>query len=279
MIKRILVALDLDSDTAIAIRYALEIAERFGAQITGLAVVDMGSIEASSIGGGIGSMYYAEKLRERLTDEAREKAQMLIDVFKKTVERTKVRHSELVEEGVPFQRIVEDMKVHDLLVVGCDPHFFYSHPKYETQTLTRIVEKTIGPTVIVQNEYRKVKRVLYAADGTNEASRAIQRFIHLQPFGNELEIKILNVVSQKSAESELLLRLSKTYIESHGYRTEIFSAIDESAKECILKQADAFNADLIVSGSHTKKTFRSVKLGEVTSYLIENSTVPIFLDH
>ena len=279
MIKRILVALDLDSDTVTAIRYALEIAERFGSMITGLAVVDMGSIDASSKGGGIGSMYYAEKLRESLTAEAREKAQMLIELFKKTVERTNVRHSELVEEGVPFQRIIEDVKYHDLLVVGNDPHFFYSHPKHDTNTLARIVNKTIGPTLVVQNEYRDVKRVLIATDGTNEASRAMQRFVHFEPFGKELEIRILNVASDESAESNLLLQMSKVYMESHGFKITILSSIDETPEECILGQCESFEADLIVMGGHTKKTILSEKLGEATSYLIEKSEVPIFMDH
>ena len=40
MIKKILVALDLDTDTPVATRYALDIAERYGASLTGLAVVD-----------------------------------------------------------------------------------------------------------------------------------------------------------------------------------------------------------------------------------------------
>lgn len=279
MIKRILVALDLDSDTVIAIRYALEIAERFGAMITGLAVVDMGSIDASSKGGGIGSMYYAEKLRESLTVEAREKAQMLIGVFRKTVEGTNVSHSELVEEGVPFQRIVEDVKYHDLLVVGSDPHFFYSHPKHHTHTLARIVEKTIGPTLVVQDEYRDVKRVLIATDGTNEASRAVQRFVHFEPFGKELEIRLLNVVSDDSADSDLLLQMSKGYVEAHGFKIDVLSVIDETPKECILKQCESFEADLIVMGGHTKKTILSEKLGAATSYLIEKSEVPIFIDH
>ena len=63
MIKRILVALDTDSDTPSATRYATEIASRYDAELTGLAVVDTGSIDAGSRGGGVGSMYYAEKLR------------------------------------------------------------------------------------------------------------------------------------------------------------------------------------------------------------------------
>jgi len=158
MIKRILVALDPDSDTQTATRYAVEIARRTGARVSGLAVVDMGSIDSTAIGGGIGSMYYAEKLREKLTEEARSKASELTSRFDKLAQG--VEHIELVEEGVPFERIVEDMKYHDLLIVGDDPHFFYAHPKSKTETLIHVIENTIGPTLVVKKKYRSVERVL-----------------------------------------------------------------------------------------------------------------------
>ncbi len=147
MIKKILVALDPDSDTPVATQYAVEIARRYDAEVTGLAVVDMGSIETSTRGGGIGSMYYGEQLRKKLTASARATAQELIEAFVRAMEGTGVRHGELVQEGVPFRRIVEDMNYHDLLVVGRDPHFFYSHPEKETETLARVVKETIGPTL------------------------------------------------------------------------------------------------------------------------------------
>ncbi|MDA0378587.1 MAG: universal stress protein [Bacteroidetes bacterium] len=53
MIKRILVALDPDSDTVVAVQYAISIAQQTSARITGLAVVDTKNIEASSRGGAI----------------------------------------------------------------------------------------------------------------------------------------------------------------------------------------------------------------------------------
>jgi len=279
MIRRILVALDLDSDTTVATRYALEIARRFGARVTGVAVVDMGSIEASVRGGGIGSMYYAEKLRENLTTEAREKALLLTESFRKMVEATDVKHTEVVEEGVPFQRIVEDMKYHDLLVVGNDPHFFYSHPKQQTHTIARIVQNTIGPSLIVSNEYREVKRVLIANDGTNESARAVRRFIHLEPFGKDLEIKVINVHDSDSPESELILQMSKSYLEEHGFTTEVLSVVDSDPKTCILQQSKSHEVDLIVMGAHTKKTFTAEKLGAATSHLLDHSEIPLFIEH
>src|SRR5690606_34691687 len=91
MIKKILLALDSDSDTPVALRYAIEIAQRYDAEITALAVIDLGGIEAESRGGGIGSMYYGEKLRESLTEETRQKAQELIREFEELIAGSGVR--------------------------------------------------------------------------------------------------------------------------------------------------------------------------------------------
>lgn len=279
MIKRILVALDSDSDTPVAIRYAIDIANRTNARVTGLAVVDMDAIESSSRGGGIGSMYYAEKLRDRLTSETREKARSLIDRFEKEVEKSGLKHVETVEEGVPFQRIVEDMKYHDLLLIGKDPHFFYAHPKKDTDTLARVIENTIGPSIIVPESYREVRRVLFATDGGAASARALRRFIHLSPFGSDLELFVINVQESASTESELYLELARGYLEDHGFSPTVISMQDKHVAKRVLEEAEARKVDLIVSGAKTSSAFRGIHLGKSTSELIMGSTIPLFIDH
>lgn len=279
MIKRILVALDPDQDTPVATRYGIDIARRYGSVLTGLAVVDMGSIAASSKGGGVGSMYYAEKIRDNLTTEARQAAQKLTTEFRESVTQAGIEHAEIVEDGVPFRRIVEDVKYHDLLIMGHDPHFFYSHPKHHTDTLTHIIEKTIGPTLVVSDSYKEVKKVLVAYDGENESAGAIQRFVHLQPFGTKLEVKILNVYDEESADCKLRLKLSKSYFDVHGFKSDVIGIMDDSAPEQIIEQADLFDAELIVMGSHVMKSFLGTKLGEATKYLLEHTHTSIFMDH
>ena len=277
MIKRILVALDMESDTTVATQYAVEIGTRHEARLTGLAVVDMGSIEASSHGGGIGTMYYAEKIREQLTDDAREKARKLTEKFGDAAKA--VEHIELVQEGVPFERIVEDMKFHDILIVGDDPHFFYSHPHSKTDTLVHVVEKTIGPTLVVQKEYRAVKKVMIAYDGSDEASRALRRYILLKPFGTETELLILHIHKGDIDDSKLVLSLAKSYAEAHGFTVNTKSMDDHDPKKAILSEANASEVDLIVVGVHVKRTLTGKKLGETTAFLLKNSDVPVFMDH
>jgi len=278
MIKKILVALDPDSDTPIATRFALDIARRHDAEITGLAVVDMGSIESSSRGGGIGSMYYAEKLRDQLTTDARQKAQDLIAAFEDLVSDSGVRFSELVQEGVPFERIVEDMKVHDLLLVGREPHFFYSHPKEATETLARIVRLTVGPTLIVHECCSEVKKVIIAYDGSAAAARAMRSFVHTNPFGREIEIRLLGVYRDEPHESEFFLSQADDYLKAHGFEAQAMALKSNEVNEVIMEQVESFEAELVVAGAHSKSTLRAMAFGSTTKFLVGNCPVPLFLD-
>lgn len=280
MIKKILVALDPDTDTPVATRYAADIARRYGGTVTGLAVVDMGSIEASGRGGGIGSMYLMEKVQENLTAEARTEARRLTDEFEAAMRETGVDFSVHVEEGAPFQRIIEDMKYHDLLVVGRDPHFFYSHPEKKTKTLVRVVRDMIAPTLVVSEDYRDIGRVLVAYDGSQASARALRRFVHLQPFGTDLTVDLFNVHDEKTREGALLeMRLAQDYMTVHGFNVTTTSEIGTDATKEILDYAHRIEADLLVAGAHSVSRFTRLAFGSTTAALLENSPVPLFLDH
>ena len=278
MIKRILVALDVDSDTATATQFANEIAQRYGAEVTGLAVIDQESITADSRGGGIGSMYYAEKLRESTTQETHDKALEIIGEFEGVMEASDVPHSAGVKEGVPFQRIVEDMKYHDLLVVGREPHFFYGDPKQSTDTLVRVVKETIAPTFVVGEWYREVQRVLISYDGSDASARTMQRFVQLQPFGTDVRVEILNVYDRDRDESELLLGLAQAYLRAHGFDAEPVSISGGKPNERIVEHAQKTEADVLVVGAHSVGMIRRLAFGSTTKALLENCPVPLFLD-
>ncbi|MDX1547646.1 MAG: universal stress protein [Rhodothermales bacterium] len=280
MIKKILVALDPDTDTAVATRYAVDVARRYEGQVTGLAVVDMGSIEASGRGGGIGSMYLMEKVQKNLTEEARAVARRLTEEFNAAMEDSGVEHDVHVEEGAPFQRIIEDMKYHDLLVVGKDPHFFYSHPEKKTKTLVRVVRDMISPTLVVPATYRPVRKALVAYDGSQAAARALRRFIHLQPFGTDVSVEIFNVHDEKQREgAQLELRLAREYMQVHGYEVTVTSELGGDPAEAIVAYAGRYDADVVVAGAHSVSRFTRLAFGSTTAALLENSPVPLFLDH
>ncbi len=278
MIQSILVALDPDTDTPVATQHAREIATRYDAQVTGVAVVDMGSIETSTKGGGVGSMYLMEEVQKNLTAEARGVAQELVRTFEWAMRDGGVPFETLVEEGVPFQRIIEDMKYHDLLVVGSEPHFFYSHPEEKTQTLSRIVQHSIAPVLVVRDTYQEVKHVLVAYDGSDPAARTLQRFAQMAPFGREISVEVVHIQEKgKEDESSLILQLAKGYLGRHGFETTTTSLVGSDATAEIMQHCKNCKADAIVMGAHATTRLQRWIFGSTTATIISKAGVPVFM--
>lgn len=279
MIKRILVALDIDADTRVATKYAEDIGCRYAAEVVGLAVVDTGSIETGARGAGVGSMYYAEKLRENLTEETRQWARKLIREFDEVLNAAGLEHTESVKEGVPFQRIIEDMKFHDLLLVGREPHFFYGHPQHRTKTLARVVKETAAPTIVVPLEFTPVRRVLIAFDGSTAAARTAQMFVHLLPFGDDIAVEAIHAHQGDERESELMLNMLETYYQKHGVNLRKASMRADNPGKLIADYALDSGVNLVVAGAHSVSKMKELAFGSTTSTLLEKCPTSMFLYH
>ena len=279
MIKRIIVALDADTDTPVATRYATEIAREHNAELTGMAVVDMASISASSKGGGIGSMYLMSKVQESLTVEAREVAQTLTRAFRNAVAESGVQSQVVIEEGVALQRIIEDMNCRDLLVIGKEPHFFYSHPDETPTTLEEIVSHVVSPTCVIPSIYRKVERVMVAYDGSAASVRAMRSFFQLKPFGSDVIVEVINVYSKGGRASALLaLTQVKAYGEAHGYSVNTLALEGTDPSEEIVKALERHQADVLVAGAHIVSPLSRIAFGSTSASLLHQVNIPMWLE-
>lgn len=284
MINRILVALDLDMDTPLAMHYAIKLAKKFDASVSGLAVVDTVDIATQVGGGAIGTIYYAEELYKHMTDESREEAGQLLQKFEEMADKAEIKHSQLMEEGVPYERITEDLKYHDLLVIGRESHFFFNRPEKETDTLADIVKKGTAPTLVVTESYRDVKRVVVAHDGSAASARALQWFVQLEPFGKDIEIDIVHVCDLENEtavdKSKLLLHLINDYLKAHGYKNINEKLLEKgSTGDKIIEYVKDNGADLVIMGAHSMSAIRRLTFGSTTHALVKKSPVPLFLSN
>ncbi len=280
MIKRILIALDPDDDTPVATQYAIALAKKFNASVTGLAIVDTSNIYPTGIMGEPDITHHARNLWEELNDESREIAKKLLDRFQETVERTGIRYTAIKKEGASYERIIEGMKYHDLLVVGRDSHFFYNEPKRETKTLAQVVKHGVSPTLVVMDRYKEVKKVLVAFDGSNPSARSLKGFVQLMPYGKELEIELLHVRDEDpdNENDESVLDYAEHYLKEHEF-TNIskVSVTHKKPSEKILEHQKETGADLIILGAHAVSAIKRLTFGSNTHDLITQSDTPLFL--
>ncbi|PKD44064.1 universal stress protein [Rhodohalobacter barkolensis] len=282
MIKRILVALDPDGDTPVATRYAIRLAKKFDAELTGLAVVDVGNLNTMIGVGGYGTEYAAREVWVEMTEETQKVAQNLLNVFKKSVEKEGIRHRDLKQQGASAELIIEEMKYHDLLVLGRDSKFFYSEPDKDTRTLAKVVKGGVSPTLVVTDEYREIENIMIAFDGSSAAARSLKAFVHLLPYGKDIEIDLVNVADGESSEamekSASILKMAENYLKAHNFNYIIKTVLEKGEPGLrILDRQLMKNPDLLLLGAHSVSAVKRTAFGSTTHYLITSTMGPLFL--
>lgn len=276
--KRILIALDPDPDTPIATEYGIALAKTYGATVTGLAVVDTSNIYPTGIVGEPDFTHHARNLWEELTDESREVAENLLARFEKRVKKANVPYTSVKNEGASYERIVEGMKYHDLLIIGRNSHFFYNEPKRDTKTLAQVVKNGVSPTLVVTEKFKKLNRVLIAFDGSSPSARSMKSFAQSLATSN-MSIDLLTVQTKANKESaEEINGYAKAYLHDHGL-TSIQSHVvkNDSPAKVILDYQSEITADCTVLGAHAVSAIKRLAFGSTTHELITNTGSPLFL--
>jgi len=276
--KRILIALDPDPDTPVATEYGIALAKRYGATVTGLAVVDTSNIYPTGIIGEPDVTHHARNLWKELTDESREIAEDLLKRFEDRVIKAKVSYTSVKNEGASYERIIEGMKYHDLLIIGRNSHFFYNEPNRDTKTLAQVVKNGVCPTLVVTEQLMKLHRILIAFDGSEPSARSMKSFTHALAVP-AMEIDLLTVQTKANNESANEINgYAKAYLHDHGL-TSVQSHIlkNNSPADTILEQQADISADCTVLGAHAVSAIKRLAFGSTTHQLITKTTSPLFL--
>jgi nucleotide-binding universal stress UspA family protein len=272
MVKRILVGLgDLDYSAA-ATQRAVLIAQQQGAQLTGITLLDVKRLENVGpvpLGGGAA----AQELREHRLREAREAIQQAAQRFQETCAQAGVPATLIHEERDPIQGIVHQARYQDLVVVGLRCFFEHDLIDQPDNELLKLIEGGVRPLLAVSLDVRPIQRVLIAYSGSTESAKAMRNYVKLRLWPEAL----LKIITFGSGDEPLrLLSDAAAYCQAHGFQPET-QCIDESPKDGLLRQADLWNADLIVVGNSAKNFWRRRILGETAMHVMQHSQRSLYL--
>jgi len=274
MIKRILVGLAGTPYSPAAIRTAVELALRHGAELPGVTVVDLNRL--ASVGPvPAGAGHYASRLREHHFTVTGERLQKAVGEFECACRDAGIAHSVRKEIGDAFGTLVAASRYHDLTVFGVRGIFESDlGPDDPGKTLAKILEAGLRPIVAVGREVRPIRRVLVAYSGSLESSKAMRSFVQLRPW----EPEVLRIVTfQESKEKgRALLEGAADFCRSHGLGVET-EAVAGSPKDHLLSYATGWNVDLIVLGNSAKSLLRRRLFGETALEAMRSAELPLFL--
>jgi nucleotide-binding universal stress UspA family protein len=273
MIKRILVGLGGTPFTPVATQRAIELAQRHGAEATGISVVDINRLErVGPVPMGAGAA--AKRLREHRIEETSKRIEASIKAFESACAEANVVHRVMREAGDPFDLMVARSRYNDLIIFGLRSVFDYGVVSEPESLLLRLITAGVRPIISVSQQFRQIRRVLIGYSGSMESAKAMKRFAQLRPWP-DVKVKIV-CFGKEAKEAKQLLADASHYCRIHGFDTEV-EYFEQSAEGFLIPYATAFKADLIVLSNSARRVMLRRVVGDVTLHTIQKADIPLFL--
>jgi len=276
MLKRIVIGLDGSDYSDSAMRTGCILAQKTGATIVGLAVIDLPGIEKHLRGAPPGAYHMAEVEREHKLADAGKKTERFLQQCQRHCRETGVKCHLAAPTGDPLDVIAAESRTADLVIVGLRTFFHFETSTKSGETLRKLLEQSISPVLAVPEKATEPEKVLLTYDGSIPAAKAIRIYLQLSQ-GLDLHHLILNVCDDREKSDQLLDALSN-YMRSHGIEAESLS-LPGHPGQVILEVAKKIQPAVVVMGAYGESVLKKMLFGTTANSLIEDGTIPLFTYH
>src|SRR4051812_4570470 len=261
-----------------ATTFAVTVARRLGAHVTGLALSFEPLIPVYPMAAPIPTDYIVQA-RETAVADAQAAARAFDDVARGAGLQFETRAlASITGEG--FAEVVEACRLSDLVVVGqADPD--NSEP-LRGSLVEALLFDAAAATVLVpyasQSTFQ-AKRALIAWDGSAQAARALRAAI---PLLVQTEEVIVAMVTEEAKWTDGVPGADIAgHLARHGLDVEV-KRLDNPMHDVaatLLNAVDEEDADWMVMGAYGHTRVRQMLLGGVTRTLLSSATVPVLMAH
>ena len=182
------------------------------------------------------------------------------------------RASFIARNGYRSKLIEEESKFCDLVIAASPPNGNI------TATFETTITKSGKPVLMFPRVMKSFKneKILIGWNNSAEASRALTQSIPLLKNAKEVHIVTSIEYIKNSNQMEKL----QDYLLCHGIKST--SNIIETTRipgQALLNHANEGNFDIIVAGAFGRKGLKELMFGGATKYILEHTTIPIFMAH
>ncbi len=277
MIKSILIATDGSANSMVATQYGCCLAKLFQAEVCGLNVVDVRALEGplmSDISGSMGFEPYQSYL-PKFEQILQERADGILEDFKGMCAEQGITAEVKRLSGIVSNMIAEEAKRVDLVVIAQHGEHAQWSAGLLGSTTETVIRKSPRPVLIAPQQYREIKKVLIAYDGSNEATRGLNPACEtFSDLSCELHVVF---VTDDDAHADKLAAEVRDYVGHHSIDVSL-TRLTGLASKGILQHAGQHEFDLIVMGAFGHGRLHDLILGGTTAYMIRETTIPIMLN-
>jgi len=276
MIKSILVPVDGSNNSRVAVDYAVMFGTLNDAEICGLNVVDIRSLEGpflSDISASLGFAPFQNYL-PKFQQVLEERSDLILKGFDEEISRSglKYRHKRLT--GIVPSVITDEARRFDLVVIAQRGE----HEAWSTgllgSTTESVVRKAPRPVLVTPNRFRKINKVVVAYDGETESSNALKSACEM--FLTDDYALTVVMVTDDPARKDRLIAEVREYADPYRRKFDLV-VLSGDAGKVILDFAEENSFDLVVMGVFSHSRFHDLILGSTAAYILRSAEIPVFL--
>ncbi len=176
------------------------------------------------------------------------------------------------QKGLRSTLVENESKYCDLVVAAAPPSGITT-ATFETAILKSGKSVLMIPRIMQQFS---LNTVIIGWNNSPESSRAVTSSIEILKNAQKVHI----VSSKEYLDNEYSINKLVNYLKVHGINaTSEIVTTTRTPGEALLNSALDGNFDLIVAGAYGHKGLKELMFGGATRYLLEHSTIPIFMSH
>lgn len=223
-----------------------------------------------------------DDLLEELTSEDEKESRILINKGKELLETLQQKatnaglHSVITSQrhGKLYDNLSELQDKIRLLIVGLRGKDSQGNHIVGEQ-IEEIIRNIEVPTLIVNQEFRPINKILMAYDGSTSSIKALQSIVKSPLFKDDVRKYVVNVCDDER-KSRMLLAQAAELLHDTKLNIELVSLKGEPLNE-LLKFQSEHDVDAIVMGAFSHGKIRSAIFGSFTLKMLQNSSKPLIL--
>lgn len=278
-IKDLLVAYDGNEASEKALEFALKMASKYGAMVTGLKVNTPPKFDSHV------RRWMPEDVLKSMAEAQTEASAAIKEKFDSHVAASgfKGETGWLVEEGQPDIMLARAARFYDLLLIGQFESAFRAD-MHRTVDPKELLLRAGKPVIIVPKNYsvRDFKETAAVAwDGSRFAARALTDAMQILETKKSLDVLIARQSQSSDSKNRMPGLDIFVHLQRHGVSANEVTLLttNTTLADAILDHCAKTDPDVLVMGAYGRGNFSSALFGSLTRTVLERQNVPVLLSH
>jgi nucleotide-binding universal stress UspA family protein len=276
--KKILVAFDGSFYSESALSYAIQLAGYDNSLAQGVFIEDLTAYHQFSPLFDVPDLFdLSDHVLADLKNENLQNIEININRFEQSCKSAGIQYAIEKKSGIPAMDLLEETAFADVVVTGAVTYFSNLSYSPNRSLVSDLLDKALSPVIIVPENYREFREVLFAYDGSAASQKAIKCFVHLFPGLMDQIPTTLLVVNETGKKADSPERMAK-YLALCCKQVKLAEIKGKPAEEIMHFTKINQNA-LLVLGASGRNLFTDFFSGSVGRKIVKSNSIPVFIMH